>query len=54
MKKIKQHHHPFFHIYIMNSHKPHNKHAIKEIKHYNPIIQNKSNHVNLKLDHIDY
>ena len=54
MKRMGRRHRPFFRICVMDSRKPRDGRAIEEVGHYDPMVQDKSNRVSLKLDRIDY
>jgi small subunit ribosomal protein S16 len=54
MKRFGRRHRPFYRICVMDSRSPRDGKAIEEVGHYDPMVQDKSARVELKLDRIDY
>ena len=54
MKRMGRKHRPFFRICVMDSQKPRDGKAIEEVGFYDPILQDKSERVKLKMNRIDY
>ncbi len=54
MKRLGRRHRPFYRICVMDSRVPRNGKAIEEVGTYDPMVQVKSDRVQLKMDRIDY
>ncbi|MEO1998780.1 MAG: 30S ribosomal protein S16 [Planctomycetaceae bacterium] len=54
MKRLGRRHRPFYRVCVMDSRKPRNGRAIEEVGHYDPMVRDKAQRVELKLDRIDY
>ncbi len=54
MKLLGRKHRPFFRICVMDSCSPRNGKAIEEVGTYDPLVPDKAQRVQLKMDRIDY
>jgi membrane-bound lytic murein transglycosylase D len=54
MKKMGRRHRPFYRICVMDARSPRDGKAIEELGYYDPMVRNKAERVNLKLDRVDH
>lgn len=54
MKKFGRRHRPFFRICVMDAASPRNGKAIEEVGYYDPMVRQKADRVQLKMDRIEY
>jgi len=54
MKRLGRRHRPFFRVCVMDAHKPRDGKAIEEVGHYDPMLPDKTQRVQLKMERIDY
>ncbi len=54
MKRMGRKHRPFFRICIMDARSPRDGKAIEEIGYYDPMVRDKSQRVNLKMDRVEH
>ena len=54
MKRMGRKHRPFFRICIMDARSPRDGKAIEEVGYYDPMVSDKSQRVNLKMDRVDH
>lgn len=54
MKRMGRRHRPFYRVCVMDARKPRDGAAIEEVGFYDPMVREKSERVQLKLDRIDY
>jgi len=54
MKRMGRTHRPFYRVCVMDVRSPRDGKAIEEVGYYDPMVQNKANRVNLKMDRVEY
>lgn len=54
MKRLGRKHRPFFRVCVMDARKQRDGKAIEEVGHYDPMVRDKSQRVQLNLERIDY
>lgn len=54
MKRQGRRHRPFYRVCVMDARRPRDGKAIEEVGYYDPMVRNKAERVNLKMDRIDY
>ena len=54
MKRMGRRHRPFYRVAVMDSQSPRDGRSIEDVGYYDPMVPNKSERVNLKMDRIDY
>jgi len=54
MKRLGRRHRPFFRICVMDARKPRDGKAIEEVGCYDPMLPDKAQRVQLKMERIDY
>jgi small subunit ribosomal protein S16 len=54
MKKMGRKHRPFFRISVMDARSPRDGKTIEDIGHYDPMVMEKSNRIQLNMERVDY
>ena len=54
MKRLGRKHRPFFRICVMDARSPRDGKAIEEVGYYDPMVRDKSQRVNIKMDRVDH
>ena len=54
MKRLGRRHRPFYRICIMDSRSPRDGKAIEEVGYYDPMVREKSDRVQLKMERVEY
>ena len=54
LKRLGRRHRPFYRIAVMDSRSPRDGRSIEDVGHYDPMVPDKSQRVNLDMERIDY
>lgn len=54
MKRLGRKHRPFFRICVMDARSPRDGKAIEEVGYYDPMVRDKAERVNIKMDRVDH